>query len=193
MREVEMKARVADRAAVFAALKSFARFDRDCDKSDVYYHLDGAPSADGKPYLSCRLRREKDPRGGEGRAFFTYKRKHVDSDGVEDNEEFESEVSSAEAVERFLLDAGFREARRKRKISSGWFAPTEAGEAHIELCSVPPLGDFLEVEIVGCDGAASAADAALAIKKIFARCALGEGDIEPRYYSQLLEEIQEKR
>ena len=203
MYEIELKAHVTDRRHVIETLNTFAAYDGTVDKQDTYYHLphEGCMQTEGKGYISCRIRREtRSVKNGEQAPtalsaqttiLLTYKRKELrtgkDGTVLEVNDEKECTISDSEALESLLADTGFTVARRKHKITEGWYAPTESGTAHIELCRVPPLGDFLEIEIMrSTDDEKLVAETRKSIERIFARCGIPLSAVEPRYYNELL-------
>lgn len=180
MFEVELKARVDDRARVAEVLNSFARAEGTVEKSDVYW----GTAADGKK-VQARIRTEKSR--AATRVLFTYKQKELrqgeNAVRLEVNDERECELSDPGPLEAFFSDAGLRVLLEKQKSVVGWHFE----DAHIELCAVPPLGDFLEIEIMSASGGeAVVSEARRKILSIFARCGIGEDKIESRYYSELL-------
>lgn len=204
MFELELKAHVHDRAAVIQKLNSFARFDRIIIKDDSYFKLE----RQGQEQVTARIRAEEH-RATEDffnftgqktiakKAFLTYKKKErrrKESDGIaiEVNDERETEISDAECVKELLLASGFAEHFSKHKDSFGWYAECQGdffSNAHLELCAVPPLGDFLEIEIISPrndEEALQKIDSAL--KEFLLKSGLELCDIEEKYYSELLQE-----
>lgn len=211
MYEIELKAHVKDRKKTLSALNSFAcpiksqeGIPLAIEKDDTYYRLPltGRAAVDGRPYLTCRIRREvcraigKETEKGctveSNTVFFTYKRKALKHEGgcdIEVNDEKECRLDDDKALISMLLDAGFFVSQRKRKTVLGYTYPTPLGEAHIELCTVPPLGDFLEIEIMSEENDDKTVyKAQEAIKKIFQKCSISLDAIEERYYSQMLQD-----
>jgi Adenylate cyclase, class 2 (thermophilic) len=193
MFEIEMKAHATDRSHVADILNSIAQYDGMAEKKDTYYHLPRSTGAGSPAYLSCRVRHEVFKKGTEKeeRVIFTYKRKELRSgtDGaqIEVNDEKECTLSGSEALEAMFSDAGFTAACTKYKIAEGWFAQTEAGTAHIELCTVPPLGDFLEIEIMSeVQDESHVAEARKCIESLFSRCGIPLSAVENRYYNEML-------
>ncbi|MCK9169428.1 MAG: hypothetical protein M0P01_03365 [Treponema sp.] len=195
MYEIEQKAHVSNRKHVIEALNTFAEYDGKADKRDIYYHLplDGHTSSEGTVYISCRIRYEKHETENsvQNTIFFTYKRKEKRKGSedvlIEVNDEKECTLSDSSALEALLTDAGFTVARMKHKITEGWYTTTEAGKAHIELCTVPPLGDFLEIEIMSStEDEKSVTSAGKCIEKIFSRCGIPLSAVESRYYNEML-------
>lgn len=185
MYETELKARVRDREKVVLKLNSFAEYCGAVQKSDAYY---GLPSDEKK-----RLRIRKTTFGGKESVVLTYKKKELKcSDGrnIEFNDEKECVLSSAEPLETFLNDAGFKIVLTKEKSVESW----KFEDALFELCAVPPLGDFLEIEIL-----LSSFDEGLVRKTqkklllLLSKCGIEESCIEEKYYSELLEEHQNKK
>ncbi|MGI5097563.1 CYTH domain-containing protein [Treponema socranskii] len=211
MYEIELKAHVKDRIAVAHALDIFARYEGSLTKRDTYYRLplvcvpidtERSPSkrTDTKvhsentavqDHIGCRIRKTVFEKTGETKITFTYKRKELrkDADGIaiEVNDEKECTLSETDAIESFIKDAGGGISHIKEKIIKEWYAETEAGAAHIELCTVPPLGDFLEIEVLAKDDAHTE-DAKRAILSIFKNCGIDKSAIESRYYSDMLDE-----
>ncbi|MFA6856749.1 MAG: class IV adenylate cyclase [Treponema sp.] len=195
MYEIEQKAHVSNRKQVIEALNTFAEYDGKADKRDIYYHLPltGHTSSDNTGYVSCRIRYEKHETGNavQNNIFFTYKRKEQRTGTgkvpIEVNDEKECILSDSSALEALLTDAGFTVARTKHKITEGWYASTEAGKAHIELCTVPPLGDFLEIEIMSkTENEKSVTSAGKCIEELFSRCSIPRSAVESRYYNEML-------
>lgn len=195
MYEIELKAHVAERSHVVETLNTFAEYDGKADKKDTYYHLTspGRAESNSGGYLSCRIRRETRGTGNSVQTsiVFTYKRKEQRTGAggtpIEVNDEKECTLSDSSALEALLADAGFTVARTKHKITEGWYASTDAGKAHIELCTVPPLGDFLEIEILSStEDEESVAAARKCIEELFVRCGIPHSAIESRYYNEML-------
>ncbi|MCR5723818.1 MAG: class IV adenylate cyclase [Treponema sp.] len=196
MFEIELKAHVSDRAPVIAALNSFACYQGAVQKEDCYYALQGKKR--------CRIRKETpflvqgqpEPQLPAGktavpRCFFTYKRKErrTSADGImlEVNDEKESEFCSSEALEAYLSDNGFEVVLKKHKTVLGWMYK----DIHIELCSVPPLGDFLELETLAEKNDTQTIEhRQKALKDVLKRAGLNTDAIENRYYSDMLREAE---
>ena len=106
------------------------------------------------------------------------------------NQEYETALDNAKCLEALFSDIGFVPYLTKHKDAIGFYADTPCGKAHLELCSVPPLGDFLEIEFVT-EGDADESQIAAMRKELEAlvlKCGLALDDIEEKYYSELLEE-----
>jgi len=148
-------------------------------------------TAEKKTHVGCRIRKTVYEETGETKITFTYKRKELRKDAdniaIEVNDEKECTLSETDAIESFIEDAGGRISHVKEKIIKEWYAETEAGAAHIELCTVPPLGDFLEIEVLAKDDAQSES-AKRAILSIFKNCGIDESAIESRYYNDMIDE-----
>lgn len=212
MVEIELKARVSDPQALVRNLESWAEFKGCHLKDDVYW-------GDFRRQVQLRVRRERllftlpevfgapqwlwpffgesgvgdpdvlrplvrGPRGAE-RIFATYKKKQVVEASCEVNQEQEFGVDKAEPLEDFLQDAGFSVVLRKEKLSAIW----RWGDCGVELCHIPELGDFLELELIrDSDDAQVVAACRQRLHEVLARCGIGEEAVEPRFYCQLLEE-----
>jgi len=192
MFEIENKAWVYNRSEVINKLNSFAEYICSIEKSDVYYHF--PVEKDGKP-VGFRLRKEIINKNGNltYKNTFTYKKKEIrknqDGSTIEVNSENEFSLDVSEPLVLMAGDLGAVEHLRKIKKVECWHLNTVCGTANIELCNVPPLGDFLEIEIVTENGDLEFVQKAkLQIEKIISDCNIPLSDIEPRYYSQLLKE-----
>ena len=102
------------------------------------------------------------------------------------NQEQEFQVDKREPLELFLQDAGFSIHLKKEKLVAAW----QWDEVLLELCFIPELGNFLELEIL-CDSDSPEVVAAAhkKLRKVLAECGIEESAIESRYYSQLLQEV----
>lgn len=206
MFEVEIKAHVRDRADVIQNLNSFAHFDRIIIKDDSYFKLERP----GKERVTARIRIEEH-RSTEDffnftgqkiiakKRFLTYKKKErrTEDDGgtIEVNDEYETEISNVECVKELLLASGFTHHFSKHKDSLSWYTECSAeffSRVHLELCEVPPLGDFLEIEILSPRQDEEALqEINLTLKYFVMKSGLSLSDIEEKYYSELLEAFKE--
>lgn len=199
MYEIEMKAHVKSRESVIGKLNSFAEFIDIIEKSDRYFRLEKA----GGSHITARIRNETHKSGcpedfstAKVESFknvLTYKRKEnrlcTDGTTIEVNDENETEISCPECIEKLLGDIGFTEYLKKTKSTAGWNYVTEAGTAHIELCTVPPLGDFLEIEVISPDNdTENVGKINKIIESLFLKTGIELSEIEPRYYSEMLKE-----
>lgn len=195
MIEVELKARVADRAAVEARVAAFAALEGRVDKLDAYWHGPEWRLQRGK--RGFRIRSE---RGAEGaHSVVTFKNKRGES-GIEINREVEFEISDPAAFIEFAQRLGCEPFYEKRKRGSRFRVdPRERPEGHaaregacanaatIELVEVVGLGDFIEIEILlPEEEPAAVALAQGEIRGLLARAGLGSDAIEPKFYSELL-------
>lgn len=200
MLEIELKAHVYNRSSVIEKINSFAEFHRVIIKDDEYYRLDKTNGS----HISARIRREKSSsieqyenisqiQAEETNIVLTYKKKEsrISSEGkaLEVNRELETSLSDSEPVKTLLQDSGYKKSLTKHKEVISWFCTTECGQAHLELCTVPPLGDFLEIEII-----AESADnnkieqARKILENLILKSGISLSDIENKYYSELLKE-----
>ena len=61
---------------------------------------------------------------------------------------------------------------------------------HAELCTVPPLGDFLEIEVVKeVQDEQTVQKITKLQEQLLSDCNIPLSQIEPKYYSQMLKEI----
>ena len=195
MTEIELKARVFDREKLIENLNSFAKYKKPAAKSDTYFNLKTEEKS-----ISARIRKqaEKTPDGTRTENFLTYKKKELktDSDGVsiEVNDEKETEISNPEAVEILLADIGFVPALKKHKETMIFSAETPRGKAALELSNVQKLGDFIEIEILSEKSDTETVEEIQAeLKKLLSKCGIPEKDIEKRYYSEMLKELENKK
>ena len=189
MTEVELKAWVSDRDSLIKNLDSWAKYAGSVIRDDNYWGLTD------RKIRSIRVRRETFD-GENKRTLITYKRKELrkkEGTIIEVNDERECTVSDPLPIESFLEDAGFSVILKKHKDVMDWTVDV-SGEnlpeglfATLELCRVPPLGDFLEIEIL------SPTDEPTVIEKLrgmlelyLEKAGIPKEKIEPRYYSELL-------
>ena len=194
--EIELKAHVDDRKNVISVLNGLGTYLGHTEKSDDYYHfsLKDRTAPDGRDFLSARIRKEKLTLDGktENCCYFTYKRKEnkTGDDGtkIEVNEENEIKCTDASALEVFFADLGAKIDLHKEKDVEQWNVVFEGETAHAELCTVPPLGDFLEIEIIkNQNDEQTVKKMKEIIIKIFEKCGLGKDKIEERYYRDMLQ------
>lgn len=177
MYEIELKAWMDDRAAVEAALKTFAVYEDTLDKHDRYWRLDTQPDS----HMTVRLRSETRESTGKTETFVTYKHKSRDK-GFEVNEEHEFTVSNPDDFELILKDAGFTSGFSKHKTAGSW----HFDNFHIELCVLEGLGEFFEIETFAEENTSEAVQTAhTALLEILSRCGISSDKIESRYYSEL--------
>lgn len=208
MIEIELKARVKNPSSLIQNISGWAQFQRCCHKNDTYW-------ADEQRQIQLRIRGEKnlftqmsflqasrwpsEPiRDGSFSCekFFpsreshpeklmaTYKRKELVSGSIEVNQENEFYVEGRAALEVFLQDAGFIQKLKKEKLTVAWTWE----DVTLELCYLPELGNFLELEILREDESDVGA-AQQKLKQLLTRCGIEESDLEGRFYSELLQEI----
>lgn len=180
MYEIEMKAHVWDKEEVRNNLKKFATIGKSLEKSDQYWKHSST-------HQQIRIRKEQID--NTITYLVTYKRKQnkVTKSGntMEVNDEQEFTIDNPKALACFLKDGGYEISLHKEKKVEQWHYQNFL----LELCQVPPLGDFLEIEIISdSDKPAIIQAYEQQISHIFTFCGIPETDIENKYYSQLLEE-----
>ena len=179
MYEVELKAHVYDVKSVKEKLDSFAVYAGSCSKEDTYY----VNQANG---IQVRLRHELSDDKESLVVTYKKKTKKTSQDGsvFEVNEEKEFAIDSQSSFEAFIFDAGFSVLRKKQKKVSQW----KFEDALLELCNVPPLGDFLEIEILCSDNDEETVSVAnQKLLKLLDDCGIQRKEIEPLFYNQLLD------
>lgn len=198
MFEIELKAHVKNHEETLKKLHEISEFVHYVNKSDTYYHLEKTSSnVSDRNYISTRIRKVTELSSSDRfeKFYLTYKQKELrtETDGtqIEVNDEKECELSDPKAIEALLKDSGFKVVLQKTKIVHGFKTLTEFGDCNLELCTVPPLGDFLEIEILSRNDDPSTVKSIFEkIKNYFTLCGLSESDIEGRYYSEMLKEYQ---
>lgn len=212
MIEIELKARLEDIASFFSKVSSFAKFQRCCYKNDTYWK-------EPVKEIQIRIRGEEVfftdfslfpiqlwpvkqvqpgsenwiPLVKEGRkaldsakTLVTYKQKKLLDSSFEVNQEQEFQIDKKEALEVFLQDVGFSISLKKEKLVAAW----EWEDVNLELCFIPELGNFLELEILSSsDSPELVATIHKKLRGVLARCGIEESAIEGKYYSQLLQEV----
>ncbi|NJE03043.1 class IV adenylate cyclase [Thermococcus sp. MV11] len=167
--EIEVKFRVAFEQAREAIESLGAELAGEELQEDVYFSI-------SLPEL-LRVRKVENI----GRAFLTYKR-IADPGRNEEFDEIEVEVSDFERTVEILRRLGFQEdiVVRKRRLVY------RLGEVTFELSDVEGLGAFLDIEVISDD----VDEAKRKIWKVARRLGLGEEDVEPRLYQELIREGQ---
>lgn len=193
MYEIELKAHVYNRENTVNHLESLAKFDSKIIKNDTYYSLKTQKLINNKDHISIRIRKEYIQSSGTDKSeiLVTYKKKEIRTNeygtSIEVNEENECTVSDSPPLEKFLIDAGAYIQLKKEKITLRYTLQTDYGQANLELCTVPPLGDFLEIEILSQSNDNQTVEKIQnEIKKIIQKCGISLDCIEPKYYSEML-------
>ena len=194
--EIELKAHVKNRAEVIEILNKTGTYLGHTEKKDDYYHFelaDGHTAPDGRNFLSSRIRKETLTLDGKtsSTCYFTYKRKEIkkneDGTEIEVNEENEFTTDDASALELFFKDLGAVIDIHKSKSVEQWKLYKNGETAHVELCNVPPLGDFLEIEIIkNQNDEETVRKCKSVIEEIITECGISLDQIEPRYYRDML-------
>lgn len=193
MYEIELKAHVYNREKTISHLESLAEFDSKIIKNDTYYSLKTQKLINNKDHISIRIRKETIKNSGTNKSetLITYKKKEIRTNefgtSIEVNEENECTVSDSSPVEKFLIDAGAVIQLKKEKITLRYTLQTDYGQANLELCTVPPLGDFLEIEILSDNNDNQTVEKIQnEIKNLIQKCGISLDCIEPKYYSEML-------
>ena len=192
MYEIELKAHTYNRKETIKILNTFAKYVGFFQKHDSYYKLQKQNSND---FISVRIRKElsKQEQNISEKIYLTYKQKELKntSDGtkIEVNNEKECELSNSETVISILLDTGFYEYLSKSKTVEKFSYQPPSGIATIEICTIPPIGDFIEIEILNDSNNESNVDnIRKEILSILEKCNIPQSQIEEKFYSQLLKE-----
>jgi predicted adenylyl cyclase CyaB len=168
-------------ATAFVAAASLIGLRRGKTGASADAHASANAGAGRGNPIKVRIREEA------GRVTVTYKRKEV-RESVEVNDEREFTIDDRAAFEAFVGDVGFEPDSVKEKRTKGWVCKTAGGfDATIELSLVGPLGWFVEIEILLERPDAAATDRATGeLRKLLAKCGVGEREIETRYYTEML-------
>lgn len=197
--EIELKAHVYNRREVISKMnESDGKYLGHTEKSDVYYRFPLLKNDDEnqseQKYISARIRHEELEfnQVKSSQNYFTYKRKKnvktADGAVIEVNEENEIIFEgSIHPLEIFFSDLGGLVGLKKEKKVEQWIINLDGEEAHVELCTVPPLGDFLEIEIIKSENDEETVNRCKKIEeKIFKMCNIPLTQIEPKCYRDLL-------
>lgn len=180
MMEIELKARLRDKAGVEARVKSFATFTRSFDKSDEYWHGPEWRFVRGTKGFRLRIDGQH--------AIVTFKQKRNDG-GIEINKETEFEVSDACSFKALVERIGCEPFYKKRKIGRAY----EFDSCTIEIVEVEGLGDFIEIErLLEIEDPEAIAIAQGTLKKVLSMSGVLSSDIEGRGYSELVLEARGK-
>ena len=165
--EIEVKFRV-DFEETRKKLESLgAELVRTEEQEDLYFSL---PSNE---LLRLRLIRNL------GKAYLTHKI-ITDPGRNEEFDEIEVEVSSFEGAREILRRLGFREDVLIRKHRLVY----KLGNVTFELNRVECVGDFLDIEVIS----KNPVEAKAKIWELARKLGLGENDVEPRLYTELIKE-----
>jgi adenylate cyclase class 2 len=183
MYEIELKAHVYDYAAVKNTVDSFAVYYGFADKNDIYWHI---------PSVTVRVRTQKFTKANGTQNtthIVTYKQKELRESNVagesaiEVNDEKEFTISETEPFITLLKNLGFTLKITKHKAAHAW----KHGRALIELCTVEPLGHFLEIEILSeSNDEQYVAQARAEIESLLQKSGVALSNIEEQNYADLL-------
>ncbi|MDX2198645.1 MAG: class IV adenylate cyclase [Phycisphaerae bacterium] len=186
MREIEIKYRLGDPAALRSSLLSCGARQRGCvlEMNRILDFTDGRLRAEG---TGLRLRSSTplaqidavplaaNLSGAASAAashILTYKGPMAERDGIRDRTEIETRIEDADQFLKLLKALGLVERLRFEKVRESWWI--DGGEVVIDR--LPSLGWFCEIE---------AADEA-SIRQIAQRIGLGEAAPEPRTYPAMV-------
>ncbi|MCR5763534.1 MAG: hypothetical protein K6G00_09160 [Treponema sp.] len=193
MTEIELKAHVYDRNTLIKVLNEKASYKGHIIRDDEYY---GKSAND-----THKIRIRKETSDGKETFLVTYKLKELRTDEggttIEVNDEKECSVSTPEALKAFLIDTGYSVQLKKHKDVMDWELAIPANKAMakdlkatFELCAVPPLGDFLEIEILSSDNdMQTVAEIHAKLEGLLEMTGIPKSNIEKRYYSEMLRSI----
>lgn len=184
MYEIEIKAHVTDRQRVQKVLDTFALSIGSCHKKDTYFK-------NNCNNLQIRIREQESFLTQSSKSdkilLVTYKRKErIKTDGtMEVNQEEEFSISNRDSFTVFLQDAGFVPVLEKEKHVTSW----KYGQILIEVCTIPLLGDFIEMEVLSeTKDKKTLEDIHNQFLLILRKCNISETEIEDKFYSELLAE-----
>ncbi|MDR1352112.1 MAG: class IV adenylate cyclase [Treponema sp.] len=185
--EIELKAWADNPGAVREKLDALARFNGEFLKEDTYWKPEESGNMPaGLPFSGVRIRKERGKDAG-GKAFnavtVTYKSKEM-REGLEVNDEREFSVSDAEPFEELLRRLGLKPAISKRKSGFSW----DYDGITAELAEVAGLGWFAELEVLSDNSDPETVGIARRrLLGLLSRLGIGEGRIEARYYTEMLQ------
>lgn len=193
MFEIELKAHVYNKEKLKEKLKLFATYEQSVERNDFYYEQKDKNISVRLRQESTSLQNSKSKEKIQTKNIFTYKKKEtkLSSQGIktEVNDEKECTVSDFVPIEEFLKDAGFVQVLHKQKIVEDYTCKTKFGKANIELCNVPPLGDFIEIEILNeSKDKKNIENIQQELFAILEKCSIPKSNIEQKYYSKMLQE-----
>jgi len=170
-----------------------AKYIGKTEKHDTYWHfqLPEHKANDTAGHISVRIRKEITDSGTDFLLTYKHKERIFNDNGAafEVNDEKECTLSDTAPLESLLEDTGFFPAVRKDKTVYDWETDTPCGKALLELCTVPPLGDFLEIEILSQkNDEKTVASVHAELKRLLEVCNIPLSEIEPRYYTDMLRE-----
>ncbi len=157
MYEIELKAHVQNPQTVEKRLGQCADFASECVKKDTYWRINGKP---------LRIREEQQLPSGTSAVYITNKIRTYHN-AIEVNKELEFELPEKALADfsAMLENIGFTCFLKKEKHTKV-FIPhrkhfdasllTDMHSFSIELSTVPPLGSFLEIELLYPDDSPSA-------------------------------------
>ncbi|MDR2247304.1 MAG: class IV adenylate cyclase [Treponema sp.] len=185
--EIEVKAWVDEPEKIKSALSLTAEYRGKILKQDEYWLNPPSPGVSKAISTSGIRIRQEEAEDAEGTVreavIVTYKTKEV-RDGMEINQEWEFRVSDRAAFEELLNCLGFTRGCAKEKSGFAW---NHEGIT-AELTHVPPLGWFVELEILAADDAETTVQSARGrLLDLLGRVGIGEDRIETRYYSEMLQ------
>ena len=196
MTEVELKAHVDDREGLKKKLDAFAHFEHSVSRDDRYWGMEGVK------HKKIRVRHEKYDDGRQS-VLLTYKKKEKRLENgvpIEVNDERECEMTDSLPLESFLEDHGFNILVKKHKDVMDWTKEVPSHGvipsglfATFELCTVPPLGDFLEIEVLSpSDDDKLVAQLRELLEQYLRDLGIPKEKIEGRYYSDMLKDVKNR-
>lgn len=188
MTELEIKAYVDDRTSLVKRLNEIAIYKGHVTREDFYYRREGV-----KTYP---LRIRKETQNGICKILLTYKRKKIrkgkDNIDIEVNDERECVLSSSDVLEAFFEDNKVDLYLKKEKIVDDWEYKGHIEvlgdyKATLELCTIPNLGDFLEIEILSNENNENILqNVHKELERLLEMSGISKSRIENRSYAQLL-------
>ena len=180
MYEIELKAHVEHYDDTKQTINNFAHFLGEVAKKDTYWKLK-------KKSIQVRVREEIT--NGKTEFLVTYKQKELRNTGdnntvhFEVNQEREFHIDDRDSFEAILIDSGFEISLKKEKFVTQW----KYENVLIELCTIAPLGNFLELEILSeLNDSQTTKKSIEKLKSILLQANIPLEKIEHRYYSEML-------
>ena len=176
--EVELKARVRDRAAVLERLGQDAEAEASVYRDTYYDWPDGRLAADGRQELRVRVVERTDG----SHTVLTYKATPLDGAS---QPEHETRIDDATSLEAILDGLGLTPVLSFEKHCLNHRLRAKSREITATVVQVPELGDqtFIEVETLVSDDADDVPDATGVIRHVLEDLGLGEHDLTDELYT----------
>jgi len=178
MWEIELKIPISQPETVAQKLNQLGSWQGHFEKKDIYY----TPLTNPQGPTAFRLRQENST------WIVTHKAKTINQ-GIENSRETEFNVSDPQAFDTFVRALGYTTAIKKIKLGQWWKLDHDF---KAELSEVPPLGHWLELEILLPDEASEnlVHSSRTRLEFVLSQLELDPETIEARPYTEMLRQAQ---